>query len=332
MTTEITVKKFTYAIFALLGLLAFESPAHAAQLTKFTFAGDSWPGFAPIWVAEKEHFFKGIEFKYINMESGRDALLLAGKLDSTNLSMNQVIENYRKGYKTPIVLPMDYSDGADAILADKSIKSVKMFKGQKIALNTMSYSELLLLGALKHAGLNLHDVSQVNMEANAVPTALMSHTVKVGVTWQPNVSVALSKDKNVRVIFSSHDVPGLVTDNIVFAEGYAKAHPMVVKHIIEGYLAGLKFIKTHPEAAYRIMGDRMGVSPKLAKSIYLGVHNVTLPEMKTMFSGMGAMSYKVSIGDVLQVMKFQKEVPMAYSPDWKMFVDPHYVDAMTHTS
>lgn len=322
------MKKLTFALLATIATLAFQPSANAGQPVKFTFAGDHWPGFAPIWVAQKEHMFKGIDFVYINMESGRDALLLAGKIDSTNLSMNTVIENYRKGYKTPIVLPMDYSDGADAILANKSIKSVKDFKGHTIALNTLSYSELLLLGALKYAGLNLNDVTQTSMEANAVPAALMSGTVDIGVTWEPNVSTAVGKDKNLRVIFSSHDVPGLISDNIVFAPGYAKAHPDIVKRIIEGYLAGVKFIKDHPEKAYAIMGKEMSVSPKLAKSIYKGVHNVTLSDMKVMFSGKGKMSYKSSIADVLQVMKFQKQVPDSYAPDWKMFVDPSYVEAM----
>lgn len=323
--------KFLITLFVSFCVFAFQFSANAAQLPKFTFAGDSWPGFAPVWLAQKENFFKGMNFIYVNMESGRDALLLAGKLDSTNLSMNQVIENYRKGYKTPIVLPMDYSDGADAILAKKSIKSIRMFKGQKIALNTMSYSELLLLGALKHAGLSLRDVSQFNMEANAVPTALMSGSVDIGVTWQPNINLALTKDKDVNVIFSSHDVPGLITDNIVFAKGYAKAHPLMVKRFIEGYLEGLKFIKQHPEQAYKIMGEKMGVSPALARSIYLGVHNVTPSEMKAMFSGMSNMSYEVSIGDVLQVMKFQKEVPASYNPDWKIFLNPHYIDGLMKT-
>ncbi len=299
--------------------------AFASTDKVFSLAGDSWPGYAPFWVAQKEHLFKGIKFVFIKSET-RDPLLLSGRVDAANLSMNQIVNNYKKGYKTPIVIPMDYSYGADAIVGDKSLPSVKSIVGHKVVLNTDSYSELLLLGALKRAGLTLGDVKQVNMKGSSVPAALISGNAKVGVTWQPNVSVALSKDSELHVIFSSRDVPGLISDNIVFKEGFARKHPDVTRNIIKGFIAGEKYIKQHPASAYKIMGEYMGVSPSVAKTIYTGVHNVTLNQMNKMFSDSGNMSYSRSISDVLDVMKYQKEVPVNYNPNWKDFIDTKYVD------
>lgn len=305
-------------------VVGLQEAAEASTSRTFTLAGDSWPGYAPFWVAQKEHLFKNIKFVFIKSET-RDPLLLSGRVDAANLSMNQIISNYTKGYKTPIILPMDYSDGADAIIGDKSLGSIKSINGHRVVLNTESYSELLLLAGLQSVGLKLGDVKQINMKASSVPAALISGNAKVGVSWQPNISMALHKDNNLKVLFSSHDVPGLVSDNIVFKPGFVKKHPIETKNLIKGFFLGEEYIKKHPKSSYIIMGKYMGVPASEAKEIYRGVHNITAKQMPEMFASQGKMSYSRSIDDVLKVMKYQKVVPLGYNENWKTYVDDRYV-------
>lgn len=303
------------------------SPSASASEPKFILAGDSWPGYAPFWVAKKLGYFRGINFVFIKSET-RDPLLLSGKVDAANLSMNQIIENYSKGYKAPIVIPMDYSDGADAIVSDKTIGNVAELCGHKIGLNTESYSELLLLGALSTVHKPLSCVRQINMQASSVPAALMSNDIKIGVTWQPNVGIAISRDKNLHVLFSSKNVPGLISDNIVFKRGFLKRHPKESKAVLEGYLQGLKYIHNHPNKSYVIMSSYMGVSPSEVKEIYSGVHNFTYAEMKSMVDGSAKMSYAVSIPYVISILKYQHDIPADYSAKWNEFVDPRLVESL----
>ena len=79
-------------------------------------------------------------------------------------------------------MPIDYSNGGDAIVADKSIAKVADFKGKKVGFNPLSPSDFLLSYALKVNGLSDKDITAVNMTPEAVPAAMASGQLSIGRT------------------------------------------------------------------------------------------------------------------------------------------------------
>ena len=303
------------------------APARAAG-TAVTFGMSSWIGFAPLFVASSKKFFGDYPIKFVHMDTGINAALISGAIDTADISMNEAINDHVKGFPVKIVMPIDYSNGADAIVATTSIASVPDLRGRTIPLNTASYSELLLSYALHKAKLSLADVKQTDMPAADVPAALLGGHAKAGVTWAPHISM-ITAHKKFHVLYTSADAPGLITDNFAAKTGFLQAHPQAMPAIIKGFLKGSAYIKSHPAESYRIIGKTLGISPADAKAQYAQVINPTLPEMKYMMTGTGnyqIIPYKTNISMVRDLMITQKQLDKSQTVDWKSLLDPTYLD------
>lgn len=324
---RILARTLISATVGLAACIASAMPARAA-VTKVTFAYSDWIGFAPLFVASKKKYFGDYPLKFVHMDSGINAALLSGSVDTTDLSMNEIITDNLKGFPVKILMAIDYSNGADAIVSTTAIKTVADLKGKTIPLDTASYSELLLSYALQKAGLSLGDVKQKDMPASDVPAALLGGHAEAGVTWAPNISM-VTAHKKFHVLYDSADAPGLISDSLVAKASFLKAHPKAIPAIIKGYLKGVAYIKSHPTESYKIVGKALGISPADAKAQYAQVINPTLPEMKSMMTGNGnykIIPYKKNISMVRDLMVTQKQLDKSQTVDWTSLVDTTYVD------
>lgn len=305
------------------------APARAAGTT-VSFGMSSWIGFAPLFVASAKKFFGAYPVRFVHMDSGINAALISGAVDTADISMNEAITDRVKGFPVKIVMPIDYSAGADAIVATTAIKAVAGLRGKTVPLDTASYSELLLSYALHGAKLSLADVKQTDMPASDVPAALLGGHAVAGVTWAPNISM-ITAHKGFHIIYTSAEAPGLITDNFAVKTGFLKAHPGAMPAIMKGFLKGAAYIRAHPAESYRIIGKALGISPADAKAQYEGVINPTLPEMKYMMTGKGhekVIPYKANIAMVRDLMVTQKQLVQSQTIAWASLLDTAYVNAL----
>jgi NitT/TauT family transport system substrate-binding protein len=301
-----------------------------AATTPVTFAMSAWIGFAPLFVASQEKFFGAYPLKFVHMDTGINAAVVSGAADSADLSMNQVISDHLKGFDVKIVMPIDYSNGADAIVAKKSITSVAELRGQTIPLDTTSYSELLLAYALHQAKLSLADVKSTNMPASAVPAALLGGHADAGVTWAPHIDL-VTANPGYHALYTSAQAPGLITDNFAVKTSFLKANPGAIPAIIKGFLEGTAYIKSHPTESYAIIGKALGISPADAKLQYTQVINPSLADMKYMMTGKGDLKiipYKTNVTMVRNLMITQKQIKPTQTIAEPSLFDTKYVTAM----
>jgi NitT/TauT family transport system substrate-binding protein len=267
-----------------------------------------WIGYGPFYVAEALDLYKkyglSVKLQFMNDPGLLPAALASHSVDGAMLTYDQVIGSDAKGLKQKVVMPIDFSDGADAIVATSDVKTVAAFKGKKIAYNPLSPSDFLLSYALQSHGLSDKDISSVNMTPEAIPGAMVSGSLPIGVTYEPNVSQILSAGKGkFHVIYSSHDAPGLIADVLVFDQSFIDAHPAEVKSILHAYADGLAYMKSHPQEANQIIGKALGVNADEVKAQLAGVYNIPTQEMAQSFvKGPTTKSYFTSgtvIGSLL---------------------------------
>jgi NitT/TauT family transport system substrate-binding protein len=210
------------------------------------------------------------------------------------------------GKNMKVVMPIDYSNGGDAIVADSSITKVADFKGKKIGYNPLSPSDFLLSYALKTAGLTEKDITPVSMTPEAVPAAMASGQLPIGVTYEPSLSQILGQGggKKFKVVFSSKNAPGLIADVLVFDDKVIKAKPAQITGVMQAYLDGLAYMKAKPAEAHKIIGKFMGVSAAEVKEQLTGVYNIPVAEMpKAFMKAKETTSYYASgeiIGELLK--------------------------------
>lgn len=274
-----------------LAAAAFLLPVSGASAaTTLKIATVTWIGYGPFYVADSIDLFKKYGLK-VNLQNFTDPALIpsaiaSGAVDGGMLTYDQVIGAVAKGDPEVVVMPIDYSNGGDAIVASTEVKKVTDFKGHKIAFNPLSPSDFLLSYALKVNGMGEKAVQPVNMTPEAVPAAMASGQVPVAVTYEPNVSQILAQGggKKFHVVFSSKDAPGLITDVLVFPRSYVKAHPNEVKGVVQAYLDGLAYMQKNPDSAAKIIGKALGVSAKEVKEQLSGVYNIPSAEMPKVFA------------------------------------------------
>lgn len=248
-----------------------------------------WIGYGPFYVADQMDMFRKSGVK-VSMQMFNDPALIppavtGGTVDGGMITYDQVISSVAKGSTMRVVMPIDYSNGGDAIVSTTDITSIAQFKGQKIAFNPLSPSDFLLSYALQTNGMTEKDVSPVNMSPESVPAAMASGGVKIGVTYEPSVSeiTGMGGGSKFHVVFSTKNAPGLITDVLVFKAEYIRKNPQVVKALIQGYLDGLDFMKKRPAEAAKLIGKVMGISDKEVMEQLTGVYNPTAAEFAKVF-------------------------------------------------
>jgi NitT/TauT family transport system substrate-binding protein len=248
-----------------------------------------WIGYGPFYVADALDLYKKYGQK-VTLQFFTDPALIppaiaGGSVDGGMLTYDQVIGSVAKASPMKVVMPIDYSNGGDAIVSVKEITKITDFKGKKVAYNPLSPSDFLLAYALQTNKMSEKDIQPVNMTPEAIPAAMASGSLPVGVTYEPNVSqiTALEGGAKFHVVYSSKQAPGLITDVLVFTPEYIKGHPKEITAIIQGYLDGMEYMKKNPDEAAKLIGKAMGVSPEEVKDQLSGVYNIPAAEMPKNF-------------------------------------------------
>ncbi len=301
--------------------------------TQVKIASLMWIGYGPFYVADALDLYKkyGLSVK-LQMFSDPALIppaLVGGSVQGAMVTYDQVIGQVAKGINHKVVMPIDYSNGGDAIVVANGISKISEFKGKKVGFNPLSPSDFLLTYALKNHGLSEKDITPVSMTPEAVPAAMASGQLPVGVTYEPRLSQVLSQGggKKFKVIFSSKEAPGLIADVLVFDEKYIKSNPKEINAIIKGYLDGLEFIKAKPDEAAKIIGKAMGVSAIEVKAQWAGVYNIPLKEMpKAFMKTKETTSYHASGEIIASLLKAKGQIDKI--PSTEATIDPQFVNAL----
>lgn len=316
-----------------LALWAAAAASFAAGEAAMKIGTVVWVGYGPFYVADALDLYKKYKLK-VSLQVFTDPALISpalasGAIDGAMLTYDQVIGQVAAGRSQKVVMPIDYSNGGDAIVAARSITRVAQFKGQKIGFNPLSPSDFLLSYALKTSGLTDKDILPVSMTPEAVPAAMASGRLPIGVTYEPSLSQVVGQDggKKFHVVFSSKDAPGLIADVLVFDDKAIQARPADISGLIKAYLDALAYMKARPDDAARIIGKAMGVTAKEAKEQMGGVYNIPLAEMPQAFVKAKETTSYYASGEIIgELLKAKGQI--ATIPATEATIAPQFVDAL----
>lgn len=279
-------KAFTLAgAIALAALTPNTSPARADSVTLATVA---WIGYAPFYVAVEKDLFKKhgvkVELRDFADPALIPAALASGGIHGAMYTYDQVINLVGNGNDYRVVMPIDYSNGSDAIVASKSIKSLADLKGKQVAYPFATCDNLLVAYALQSVGLTEEDVLGLDTTPENVPAALAAGAV-AGATYEPNVSKALKLEvgDGYHKLYTSASAPGLITDVLYFPADYIAKNPKTIEAVIKGYIDGMAFLSENPDEAYAIVAKYFATTVDDVKEQAKGVYNVPVPEMAGYF-------------------------------------------------
>jgi serine/threonine protein kinase/ABC-type nitrate/sulfonate/bicarbonate transport system substrate-binding protein len=237
----------------------------------------SWPGYAGGLVANngfkpnkdcifwKRHNIQ-VEFLLLEDIDIRNKAFAKGGEDgvdivwsSVDFFANELPAFIKDGVKARAIMQVDWSRGGDAIVVDKSIKTVEDLKRKRIALALFTPSHWLLESSLQNSGLS--DQEQEEIVKNLVgksasPDAradFVANRVDAAVLWEPDITEALSKRPGAHVLISTATAANLIADIMVAREDFIKQNPDVIKAFVTGWLEGTREANGHPDQVVRLL-------------------------------------------------------------------------------
>ncbi len=282
--------------------------ASAETPTRVRLGTVAWIGYAPFYVAVEKDLFRKYGVK-VELQDFPDPALMpsaikSGGLQGAMYTYDLVINAAARGQGLKVVMPIDYSNGADALVADKSIRTVADLKGRKVAYPFSTCDNLLVAFALEKAGLKESDIQGIDTTPENVAAAMTAGAV-AGATYEPNITqiLKLGGGGKFHVLFDSSKAPGLITDVLFFDAAYIEKHPKVVDAVMRGYLDGLAYLKAKPDDARKIIAKAMSVTAAEVKEQQKGVYNIPASEMSGYFvkrdDSKSLFHVGAGIGDIL---------------------------------
>jgi len=243
--------------------LAFSVSAHAGGLKNLTVGHDTWVGYSGYYIAlEKKLFEKNgleIEDKVFSNPGDTMPALIGGHLDLALSTLQNI--SYAKlssGTDIKLIYMFDTSNGADAIVAKKEIKSVKDLKGKTVAATLGEVNHMLLITALKENGMSESDIKFVNMNADDAGGAFVSGNVDAAVTWEPWVTKA--KQSGGHVVFDSSMVPDTILDAVSANSTTIQAKSTEVTSFLKAIDEGVTFLYKNPDEGAAIVAKALEVT------------------------------------------------------------------------
>lgn len=280
-------RRVLIATVSLAGLfVALSAPVHAMPRTGQSHATDSmvvklgtepWIGYGPWWIAQKQGFFarEGVNVQIVNFQqdADRNAALASGQTPFSNIDTGRTVQMVENNHlKIRLLLLLDDSEGADAMLSVNSIKTLNGLRGQRIAYEQGTTSDLLLHYALRKAGIPFSAIHPVFLPAADAGTALIAGRVNAAVTYEPYISNATQgHGANVHVLYSSAQVPGLIGDYLVGNLSFVQAHPDITRRLLRAWNDAMSYWATHRAAGASIMAAGVGSSVADLQSTLAGV-------------------------------------------------------------
>ncbi len=259
-------------------------PISTTVLPKFKIAFVTWPGYAPLYLAQDKGYFaeEGVKVELTPVEdvAQRKVALQKGDLQALGDTVDSLVLARDEKVPGVGVLQLDVSNGADGILATDDIKTVADLKGKKIAVQKNFVSESLLNYLLQKNGLAPNDVETVDTEAGAAGAAFVAGQVKVAVTYEPWLSKAKERSGG-HLLVSSKDAPGVIVDILTVNESYLHDHPEVVQKVMRAWFKALTFWQTNPTEANQLMAAH---------------YNMKTEEFAELVSGLSWPTYQDNVG------------------------------------
>ena len=256
----------------LAAIVAYTAPAGADDRIAAMFP--TWPGYAPVMVAEELGYFKeeGLDLTW-RFEDDRSVVMAAMARGDIDLDMRTVGEHQGKprDASTPgvIIGTIDVSLGGDGVVVDQSIRSAADLKGKIFASEPNVPARLLIQVVLKKQGLTLNDVKLKEVATADSITVFSDPSIAGLATYEPYLSqlLKLTSRPGAKILVSSKDFPGIITDIITARNDALAENPEKFRKFLRGVYRAIDFYKKDPQKFVELAAPYFSMSPDDVKAV-----------------------------------------------------------------
>lgn len=248
-------------------------------------ASSPWPGYEPLYLARDLGYYKPERVKLFELPSS-DITMESFRNNSTDLAtltLDETLELLHDGTKMRILLILDVSNGADAVIAPPNIKNLKDIKGKRISIVNIPLGVYVLNRLLEKAQVSREDVKVFPMPESKQYEFYKQGKADIVITFEPVKTKLLNE--GTHILFDSSDIPNEIFDLLVVHEDVFKQRREEICGIVKQWYKALDYITLHPQDASERIGRRLGVKPAEFISMLDGLKLPSRQENIQMLSG-----------------------------------------------
>ncbi len=223
-----------------------------------------WSGNAPWYYARDQGIFEkmGLNTHLVSTDSnvGNLEMLLSDKVDVLNVTLDYAVRAIHAHPELQIVLPLNYSNGADAIIAQSGIQTIQQLKGRRVGIEREAVSHFFLRYVLRAHHLSSEDVQEVPLLGGDIGSALIQGGVDVAVLWEPWLSKAIELSGATVLASTKEKKNQILYDVLIAKKAYIQSHQdvlLTLRNIWVTALLDKKSVQINSSVA-----SAMGVSEK----------------------------------------------------------------------
>jgi NitT/TauT family transport system substrate-binding protein len=286
----------------------------------------------------------GFKVKISKSENETWSPLNNGRLAATATTVDALAVLGRQ-FDAVVPVQIGYSRGADMVVVDRGIASVNNLADKVLAASQFNESEFFIRYLTQEAGVPvavLRDLDShppagqlglVFYEDASVACDAYGHELTRSqprlngcVGWTPFTDKVVEKSGGKAKVLVSNRNLLVIADVLAVNKGFAKAHPDMVKGLVQGILEGNRRLRDQPAQNLAVVAKAFGWSDDEARDELAHVHLANLPENRAFFGG--TIDSAGSFGGIFQSSVLAYGAVIRNPTDAARFADTSVLDAL----
>ncbi len=244
-----------------------------------------WPGYETLHLAESLHYLDEQDIRLVELvNTGQVASALRnGTVAAGAVTLDSALTLMQEGVELNVVLVMDYSQGADAVIVHPEITDLPQIRSKRIAVEGAAVGGLMLDALLTQADLRVTDVQLVSMTVNEQLAAYRRGEVDMVVTFEP-VSTLLLQEGAHR-LYDSRAIPGRIVDVLVVRKELINHYRSELQALLVAHFRALEYLQQSPDDAYAVIAPYLGVAVEQVGPMMNGIHFLSLADNHRLLNG-----------------------------------------------
>lgn len=286
----------------------------------------------------------GFKVKITKSESETWSPLNNGRLAATATTADALAVLGRQ-FDAVVPVQIGYSRGADMVVVDRGIASVNHLADKVLAASQFNESEFFIRYLAQEAGVGVAILRDLDSRPPAGQLGLVFYEdafvacdayqhelarsqprLNGCVGWTPRTDELIEKSQGRAKALVSNRNLLVVADVLAVNKGFAKAHPEMVKGLVQGILEGNRRLHDQPAQHIGVVAKAFGWSDADAQDELAKVHLSNLPENRAFFGG--TIDSAGSFGGIFQSSVLAYGSVIRNPTDPSRFVDTTVLDAL----
>ncbi len=234
-----------------------------------------WAGYELLYLARDLQYYDNAQIQLKELATNTEVIhaFRQGQLDMVTATLDSALQLAETQSDIKIILIFNISNGADKLMVDPTITSLKALKGKRVGVEKSGVGVYMLAQVLKAAELDSSDISIVPTTVNQHSFLLKNQRVDAVISFDP-VAYKLQQQGYIN-LFDSRQLPAPIVDVLVTRDSALKLQQKSIQQLLEGYWKARNYLTENPQDALIRIAPRLEISTEELELLY---QKLILPE------------------------------------------------------